>query len=242
MHQLQRFADQDAQWALDDFVEVANQLLPQFLPDGGAESRIQETVNARLVRHYSTSGLLDKPLKQGREARYTYRHLLQLLVLRRLLAEGYGSGAIGQLISSKTNQDLEVLLQGGAQLTVEAANPALAFLAKVQARSAEPSAPLPPTSVVGMAPRSAPSPSASPSAPSASHWVRHPLLEGLELHIREDFRYPTTPQERDALLQLIAQALTSSSGSSPSGSSPSTAWSPRSSSSTPSSSKGRTLP
>lgn len=209
MHQLQRFADQDTQWALDDFVEVTNQLLPQFLPDGGAESRIQETVNARLVRHYSTSGLLDKPLKQGREARYTYRHLLQLLVLRRLLAEGYSSGAIGQLVSPKTNHDLEVLLQGGAQLTVEAANPALAFLAQVQARSTEASAPLAPTSVAGMAPRSAPPPSsASPSASTASRWVRHPLLEGLELHIREDFRYPTTPQERDALLQLIAQVLT----------------------------------
>ncbi|QQE66601.1 MerR family transcriptional regulator [Leptolyngbya sp. BL0902] len=233
MHQLQRFADQATQWALDDFVEVANQLLPQFLPDGGAESRIQETVNARLVRHYSTSGLLDKPLKQGREARYTYRHLLQLLVLRRLLTEGYGSGAIGQLISNKTNHDLEVLLQGGTQLTVEAANPALAFLAKVQARSAEPISLGSGPRVAGVA-RSAPPP-VSPAAPTASRWVRHPLLEGLELHIREDFRYPTTPQERDALLQLIAQVLASSSGSSlssasPSGSSPSSSWSPHSSS------------
>jgi DNA-binding transcriptional MerR regulator len=218
MHQLQRFADQDTQWALDDFVEVANQLLPQFLPDGGAESRIQETVNARLVRHYSTSGLLDKPLKQGREARYTYRHLLQLLVLRRLLAEGYSSGAIGQLVSHKTNHDLEVLLQGGAQLTVEVANPALAFLAKVQARSAEPSAPAFLAPMTFSSSPAAP-PSAPPSPPTASRWVRHPLLEGLELHIREDFRYPTTPQERDALLQLIAQALTQSP-SSPSSSSP----------------------
>lgn len=208
MHQLQRFADQDTQWALDDFVEVANQLLPQFLPDGGAESRIQETVNARLVRHYSTNGLLDKPLKQGREARYTYRHLLQLLVLRRLLAEGYSSSAIGQLVSHKTNHNLEVLLQGGAQLTVEAANPALAFLAQVQARSAKPMPPQAPVAMAGMAPRSAPPPSPSPSAPTPSHWVRHPLLEGLELHIRDDFRYPTTPQERDALLHLIAQVLT----------------------------------
>lgn len=221
MHQLQRFADQDTQWALEDFVEVANQLLPQFLPDGGAESRIQETVNARLVRHYSTNGLLDKPFKLGREARYTYRHLLQVLLLRRLLAEGYSSGAVGQLIANKTNHDLEVLLQGGAQLTVEAANPALAFLAQVQARSAEPVSPVPPPPVAGMAP-SAPPPSASPSPPISSRWVRHPLLEGLELHIREDFRYPTTPQERDALLQLVAQVLTPSpSGSSPSGSSPS---------------------
>ena len=206
MHQLQRFADQDTQWALDDFVEVANQLLPQFLPDGGAESRIQETVNVRLVRHYTTSGLLDKPLKQGREARYTYRHLLQLLLLRRLLAEGYSSGAVGQLVANKTNQDMEGLLQGGTQLTVEAANPALAFLAKVRERSVYPSAPAP---VARSSPAlSAPSTSVDPSSPTPSRWMRHPILEGLELHIREDFRYPPSPQERDALLQLIAQALT----------------------------------
>lgn len=218
MHQLQPFADQDAQWTLDDFVEAANQLLPQFLPDSGAESRIQETVNARLVRHYSTHGLLDKPLKQGREARYTYRHLLQLLLLRRLLAEGYSSGAVGQLVCNKTNHDLEVLLQGGAQLTVEAANPALAFLVKVQARSA-PSLPASPASMAFSPPPITPA-LAAPSPLPSSRWVRHPLLEGLELHIREDFRYPTTPQEREALLQLITQALTQSS-SKPSSSGPS---------------------
>jgi DNA-binding transcriptional MerR regulator len=206
MHQLQHFADQAPQWNLDDFVEAANQLLPQFLPDGGAEGRIQETINARLVRYYSTSGLLDKPLKQGREARYTYRHLVQLLLLRRLLTEGYGSSAVGQLISNKTTPELEVLLQGGTQLTVEAANPALAFLAKVRDRSAYPST-LEASSVAGMAP-SVPPPQALP--PPSSRWVRHPLLEGIEIHVRDDFRYPTSPQERDALLQLIVQALTPS--------------------------------
>ncbi|MEB3289733.1 MAG: MerR family transcriptional regulator [Leptolyngbya sp.] len=207
MHQLQRFADQGTQWALDDFVEVANQLLPQFLPDGGAEGRIQDTVNARLVRHYSTSGLLDKPLKQGREARYCYRHLLQLLLLRRLLAQGYGSGAVGQLLAHKTTSELEVLLQGGTQLTVEAANPALAFLAQVRARSAAPCDPKNPPGLGHSLP-AAPPPALSPPP---SHWVRHSLLEGLELHVRHDFRYPTSPQERDALLQLIVQALTPSS-------------------------------
>lgn len=246
MHQLQRLADQATQWALDDFVEVANQLLPQFLPDSGAEGRIQETINARLVRHYGTSGLLDKPLKLGREARYTYRHLLQLLLLRRLLAAGYSSGAVGQLIANKTNHDLEMLLQGGAQLTVEAANPALAFLSQVQARSAAPS-PAPPASVAFSPPSAAPLP-AAPASPSSYCWVRHPLLEGLELHIREDFRYPTTPQERDALLQLIAHVLTppppgaSASSSSPSISSPSRSWSTTPSSSTSSPSKRRPPP
>jgi hypothetical protein len=61
--------------------------------------------------------------------------------------------------------------------------------------------------VAGMAP-SVPPPQALP--PPSSRWVRHPLLEGIEIHVRDDFRYPTSPQERDALLQLIVQALTPS--------------------------------
>lgn len=134
MHQLQQLARQNPQWSLDELVEVANQLLPQYLPDQGSDSRLQETVNARLVRHYTTQGLLDRPLKQGREARYRYRHLLQLLLLRRLLTEGYSSSSLGQALQ-KSDRDLESLLQGGAQLTMESANPALAFLAKVRDRS-----------------------------------------------------------------------------------------------------------
>jgi DNA-binding transcriptional MerR regulator len=233
MHLLQQLARQDPHWSLDDLVDVANQLLPQFLPDQGGDSRLQDQVNARLVRHYTTQGLLDKPLKQGREARYLYRHLLQLLLLRRLLAEGYSSGSLGPLVLSKTNQEIESLLQGGAQLTVEAANPALAFLAQVRERSTQPgdrtglspqrgrasqASPDPPAPSPSTPSPSAPSPSApsptdfaalSSAAPPAApaQWTRQTILEGLEIHIREDFVYPNNPHEREALLQLIAAHL-----------------------------------
>jgi hypothetical protein len=101
---------------------------------------------------------------------------------------------------------------------------------------------------VAFSPLSAAPLPAAPASPSSYCWVRHPLLEGLELHIREDFRYPTTPQERDALLQLIAHVLTppppgaSASSSSPSISSPSRSWSTTPSSSTSSPSKRRPPP
>ncbi|PZV06790.1 MAG: MerR family transcriptional regulator [Leptolyngbya sp.] len=210
MSMLQQIAQQQPEMVLDRFVEVTNDLLPQFLPDQSSGSRGQEPVNPRLVRYYTTQGWLDKPLKQGREARYTYRHLLQLLVLRRLLAEGYSASSIGSLIGGQADTALEDILQGGVQLTVEAANPALAFLSQIrdrresspsdrsQKRSASPAMQSPPA--VSILP--APAPSTPPQV-----WTRLEILDGLELHVRQDFVAPATAHERDSLLQFIADNL-----------------------------------
>ena len=194
MVMLQQIAEQQPEMVLDRFVEVTNDLLSQFLPSQGSGGRGQEPVNPRLVRYYTTQGWLDRPLKQGREARYTYRHLLQLLVLRRLLAEGYSASSIAGLIDGQGQGVLENLLQGGAQLTLEAANPALAFLADIRDRREGSASALSPGS---------PAPLPSP----AETWTRLPLMEGLELHLRSDFRPPATPAQRDRLLQRIADHL-----------------------------------
>ena len=215
MDTLQQLAQQQPELALDRFVEVVNQLLPQFLPEAVVANRGQEPVNPRLVRHYTTQGLLDKPLKQGREVRYTYRHLLQLLVLRRLLAEGYSVSSMHQLIGGQPNDALENILQGGAQLTVETANPALAFLAQIRDRPLPPAAqrasPAPaPAANVRAAAKARPQPAepASSHISTASDWTRLELLDGLELHVRDTFTLPASAHERERLLQLIAQSLT----------------------------------
>ncbi|HEY9879743.1 MAG TPA: MerR family transcriptional regulator [Leptolyngbyaceae cyanobacterium] len=226
MSTLQQISQGNPQWSLEEFVEVANELLPQFLPPEELDSRVQDTINPRLVRYYTTQGLLDKPLKLGREARYVYRHLLQLLVLRRLLAKGYNAGSLGNVMVNKPERELEALLLGEAQLTVEAArpdeaaNPALAFLSRVRQRSLS-QPPIPPSprlsapaSPPPAAPASPPPPSApnfttlgtAPSAPAPAQWVRLDLLPGVELHIREDL-YPTDPEEHAELVQRIAQGL-----------------------------------
>jgi len=213
MESLQHFARQQPELSLDRFVEVINDLLPQFLPDEAAGSRGQESINPRLVRHYTTQGLLDKPLKRGREARYSYRHLLQLLVLRRLLAEGYSTSSVHQLIGGQPNHALEQILQGGAQITVEAANPALTFLSEIRDRTSSA-----PPQRASRPPSAAPSPhltglggaasgTSSPAAQPPPAWTRLDILAGLELHVREDFVPPATAYERDRLLQLIAQHL-----------------------------------
>jgi len=98
-------------WSLDEFVGHANRLLPDLLPKD-AGKRATEPVNQRLVRHYATQGLLDEPLKEGREARYLYRHLLQLLVVRRLLAEGFTAAVVGNVLENRSDAELAGLLSG----------------------------------------------------------------------------------------------------------------------------------
>lgn len=218
MSTLQQIAQTNPEWDLEAFVQATNDLLPQFLPPAASSVRTLETVNPRLVRYYTTQGVLDRPLRQGREARYTYRHLLQLLIVRRLLAEGYSTNAIQPITTEKGNTDLEALLQGGVQLTVEAANPALAFLQSVKARTAPASTSASMQKVRSRQTSSPPTPAgrsaasismdeSTDQADKVSHWQRVEVLPGLEVQIRDDFVPPSTPQEQENLLQLIAQRL-----------------------------------
>ena len=175
---------------------------------------MREEVTPRLVRHYTSLGAIDEPLKQGREARYTYRHFLQMLVVRRLLSEGYGAEAIGDLAKTQENADLELLLQGGVQLTVTAANPALGFLQQIKQRQS-PSNPVRPSPVPSsskkrsraVSERNAIAPPTPTSTSTSTQWTRIEVLPGLELHIRQDFTYPGSPQEQQNLLQHLTQIL-----------------------------------
>lgn len=174
---------------LPDFVNLANQLLPDYLPQELSDQRLRGEVSPRLVRHYATQGLLQEPRKAGREARYSYRHLLQLLLVRRLMAEGYTSSSIDDLTTSRSDQELEELLRGGVQISMEPANSAVAFLTGLKAATPVP----------------APSPSPPPQARET--WHRYQIAPGLELHRRDDFRYPTSPDAQESLLQNIHQRL-----------------------------------
>ncbi|MEP0873177.1 MerR family transcriptional regulator [Trichocoleus desertorum AS-A10] len=204
METLQQIAQRNPHWSLDELVQIANELLPQFLPEEKAHTRVREEVSPRLVRHYTGQEMLDDPIREGREARYVYRHLLQVLVVRRLLTEGYGASVINTLARSKNNSELEALLQGGVQLTVSPANAALAFLQQIQQRP-----PDGPQSVSKSPLPSVPSPSVSipPPTAAASHWTRLEVLPGLELHVRSDFVLPSTSQEQKNLLERMLQTL-----------------------------------
>ncbi|MDQ2730910.1 MAG: helix-turn-helix domain-containing protein [Armatimonadota bacterium] len=228
METLGELKEQDAQYSLDRLVELANRLLPRCLPEEKYDARMRVEVSPRLVRHLTTLGVLDDAIRQGREARYTYRHLVQLLVARRLMAEGYSAAASKRLIAGQDSTKLEAFLSGGAQVTVDTSqpaaaeftvveeedrlriqetNPALEYISKLRESQAGTGAgrrnPAP-------APQLTPAPAPVRQEPP-QRWTHIRIQPALELHVREDFILPSSPQERDALLQVILQQLKHSS-------------------------------
>lgn len=76
-------------------------------PDG----RVLPAPDARTVRYYQTYGLLDRPSREGREARYGERHRLQLLAIKAFQAAGLGLAEIQRRVYGCSNLELETLLQ-----------------------------------------------------------------------------------------------------------------------------------
>lgn len=243
-------------WSLDDFVAEANRLLPEVVPTSRAPSK--HDVNARLVRHYTTEGVLPKPLKDGAQARYDTDHLVRLLALRRLLTEGFPSSLAGAFLAKHDREALARFLLGELKLDLGlAAGGASATpgglehlapgvrdrLAAMRAKAGLPplgaastghsEAAAPPADGKAMAAprpvrqqsmqyrtdRSAPldtrshelrargAESAAGSPLASTTFTRYELVDGLELHVRDDFEDPTTPAGwntlRDALLARL---------------------------------------
>src|SRR5512135_1920463 len=79
----------DAELTLGDLVAAAARLLRRLdvRPDDG---RVALEPDARGVRYYQGIGVLDRPTRyDGRRAIYGFRHLLQLLAVKRLQQEGH---------------------------------------------------------------------------------------------------------------------------------------------------------
>jgi DNA-binding transcriptional MerR regulator len=192
---------------LDSFVTEANELLLEYLPDNPVDARVKGEVNARLVRHYTSSGLLEPPLKEGREARYTVDHLLQLLAVRRLLADGVSAAAIGGTLRLKDRDELRAIIEGGAKLDfaplTDQRSAALAFIDGIRQRSTEEptlSAPAPTS-------KAKPRPSSPATSPTSNNWERYQLLDGVELHVRSDVKVPTKPEAQRRLLDHITRLI-----------------------------------
>lgn len=210
---------QSGQWNLEDFVQLANDLLRQL----DIESRDRDPLNPRLVRYYTSQSLLDPPEKQGREARYLYRHLLQVLLVRMLLSSGFQSLAIQPLVNRDSDlllSDLERYQQAhqAPAPSRKANNPATDFLLKLQSPAPREErkkalsesmaeqvweAQMAPPPVPSIAPLM----SALSQEPLPEQYQRHVLQDGLELHLSDRYEVPEDPQSREALLKRIQQIL-----------------------------------
>ncbi|MEU8271807.1 MerR family transcriptional regulator [Sphaerisporangium sp. NPDC049002] len=93
-------------WTIGELAErAATTLRPTQRPNG----RVRDVPNERLIRWYTTIGLLDPPLtRRGRVALYGRRHLLQLIAVKRRQADG------------RSIADIQAELAGAADSTLEA--------------------------------------------------------------------------------------------------------------------------
>ena len=67
--------------------------------------------NERLLRHYVSIGVVDKPSREGRDALYGFRHLVQFVAARRLLAEGFSLAKIAKFTSVVPTDALTAYLE-----------------------------------------------------------------------------------------------------------------------------------
>jgi hypothetical protein len=106
------------QWTLDELVRRVSAALADPAYPGAPNGRVRDLPDRRVIRWYTTIGLVDRPLMQGRTALYGIRQLVQIVAVKRLQAEGRSLADIqGQLAGASDDMLRRVAAIGdfGAQ-------------------------------------------------------------------------------------------------------------------------------
>ncbi|SPL96127.1 unnamed protein product [[Actinomadura] parvosata subsp. kistnae] len=94
-------------WTIGELAEHAARTLRAGAPSP-PNGRVRDVPSERLIRWYTTIGLVDPPLtRRGRIARYGRRHLLQLVAVKRLQAAGRSIAEIQVVLAGATDRMLE---------------------------------------------------------------------------------------------------------------------------------------
>jgi DNA-binding transcriptional MerR regulator len=178
-----------------------------------ARGTVTELPDERTVRYYLTEGLLSPAEdKQGTASVFGYRHLLQLLVVKKLQAEHLPIRKIRDLVEGRTERELERLLGTGGGAAAKK-NEALSYLEQLLTKphAAAQSQPAP------QAPRRAALieslAQSAPQSPAASAgtgmWSRIELKPGLELHVHDQYRPPRDGRGLRRLTRLVMRVIES---------------------------------
>jgi hypothetical protein len=105
---------------LSEFVEALGHYASRYAV-GGAGDGAADEIKERTVRHYQAMGVIDRPEKQGREARYTKRHLLQMLAaLKARASTGISPKALAGGLSGLRDEVLMEMLKNGVKVSFDA--------------------------------------------------------------------------------------------------------------------------
>lgn len=96
----------EASWTLDELVRRVAAGLADPAYRGAPNGRVRGLPDRRLVRWYTTTGLVDRPTMQGRNALYGTRQLLQVIAVKRRQAEGRSLAEIQADLVGATDETL----------------------------------------------------------------------------------------------------------------------------------------
>lgn len=94
-------------WNVDELQQRVEEAL-YVEPAKGSDRRVSAGT-PRMIRYYTTQGLVDKPTMKGGQAFYEKRHLLQILAIKRLQAGGDSLQTIRDRIAGLSNRRLATL-------------------------------------------------------------------------------------------------------------------------------------
>lgn len=79
------------------------------------DDRVRGVPNARVLRYYQSTGLLDRPLRyDGRRAIYGFRHLVQAVSVKVLQSEGMSLAQIQGALAGRSTDELARLIEQAA--------------------------------------------------------------------------------------------------------------------------------
>ncbi|HEV3358922.1 MAG TPA: MerR family transcriptional regulator [Pseudonocardiaceae bacterium] len=133
----------EAHWTIDELAQLVGEALAVDY-SGQSNGRVREVPDRRTIRWYTTIGLLDRPAAmRGRTALYDRRHLMQLVAVKRLQADGRSIAQVQEALLGADDRTLTSL----ARLPEPAApEPAARAIDTAPARfwAAHPARPTPP--------------------------------------------------------------------------------------------------
>jgi DNA-binding transcriptional MerR regulator len=91
--------------------EAERRLRAAGLLDAQADGRVTPAPDVRTVRYYTTLGLLDRPTYEGREARYSRRHVLQVAAVKALQARGMPLTDIQARLYGRSDRELDAIVE-----------------------------------------------------------------------------------------------------------------------------------
>ncbi len=107
-------------WNLDELVAQVALGLSGGDYGGAASGRVRDLPDARAVRYYTTLGLLDRPVMQGRTAFYGVRHLRQIVAIKKLQSRGWPLARVQQELAGIDDGALKRIAELTAELEVVA--------------------------------------------------------------------------------------------------------------------------